>query len=589
LDRCDYRSRLVELVPGTVFAGHRIEQVAGRGGMGVVYKATHLALEITVALKVIAPEMAEDEDFRARFKRESRLAAQVEHPHLIPVRHAGEEDGQLYVTMRYVEGTDLRRMIAEQGRLEAGLVATVVSQVAEGLSAAHDAGLVHRDVKPANILVDRGDSGVCAYLTDFGLTRRQAGSDRLTRTGRWMGTIDYVAPEQIQGADVDGRTDVYSLGCVLFHALCGEVPYPRETEVAKMYAHLNEPPPSVAAYRPDLPRAIDPVIRHAMANDPAERYPTASELGSDLVEVLRAEATAPTMAPTAPPSPPPEPAETRPLETEAVPAPPGRRRRLGPVLALGGVLAAVAAAIALLAGGGDGGETPAPAPPDRAASAALVAFRSEADRICTGIERGVEQASAEVASPAEFLGERAAIVREGVGRLRQLDVPDAQSETFGRYVEARERFAGLLDDLGSAIESGDTAAQAEVQQQIDATVRRKMELGRRLGMDACGDVLPARDRRRVRALASGWLTGADRARTCSDAVTATFLDAEYDGDEGACAASPPLASKARFADLFGVAGVHATSTFETDAGTVQVDTDYEDGRWKVDGVKPTGA
>ena len=636
----------MELVPGAVFAGHRIEQVAGRGGMGVVYKATHLALEITVALKVIAPEMAEDEDFRARFKRESRLAARVEHPHLIPVRHAGEEEGRLYVTMRYIEGTDLRRMIAEEDELAPELVAEIIDQVAAGLGAAHAAGLVHRDVKPANILVERGSSGVCAYLTDFGLTRRQAGTERLTKTGQAMGTIDYVAPEQIQGEEVDARADVYSLGCVLYHALCGQVPYPRESEVAKIYAHLSEPRPSVTAYRPDLPPSVDPVIGNAMAIKRDERYASAAELAGAFREVIgpatptaapetlppAAPVTEPAAAPETEPraapkteaaaAPPTEPAPAAPTApaarapateaatTRATPSspPPGsprrpteRRRRLGPLLAAAGGLAALAAAIALLAGGGggDGGGENVAASDETAGerttadegggggdAAALAAFNADANAICTGIERNVEQASAAGLSPAEFLADRAQIVEDGVAQLRRLDPPTpALERQLDRYADTRQRFATLLRELQAALESGDTAAREEIQARIDATVKEKMELGERMSLDACADVLPATDQRQVRDLASRWLTGADPQRICTQEVTTTFLEANFGGDRAACAAASPVAPDASFAEQFGVEGVHATSTFRSSSGTILVDTDFEDGRWKIDGVK----
>jgi serine/threonine protein kinase len=262
-----------ELAPGSVFAGHRIESLAGRGGMGVVYRATHLALNRPVALKVIAPQLAADADFRARFEHESRIAASIDHRHVIPIYHAGEEDGQLFITMRYVEGTDLRELIQASGALAPQRAAAIVAQVAEALDAAHARGLVHRDVKPANVLIDPGDD---CFLTDFGLTKVAGEDGGPTKTGQWVGTIDYVAPEQIQGHPLDARADIYALGCVLYHALVGRIPYPRDSDVAKMFAHVNDGPPQLPA---GVPPALNEVVARAMAKMPSERYPSAGDLG----------------------------------------------------------------------------------------------------------------------------------------------------------------------------------------------------------------------------------------------------------------------------------------------------------------------
>ena len=232
-----------EFAPGDVFVDHRIEGLAGRGGMGVVYRATQLGLERTVALKVIAPVLAEEEDFRRRFVAESKAAASIEHPNVIPVYYAGERDGVLFIVMRYVDGPDLRALVRAEGRLDAERAAHIVAQVGGALDAAHRHGLVHRDVKPANVLLGEDDH---AYLTDFGLTKRAATTDGggLSRAGGWVGTLGYVAPEQIRGERIDARTDVYALGCVLVHALTGSAPYMRDTDEATLWAHLNAPPPS---------------------------------------------------------------------------------------------------------------------------------------------------------------------------------------------------------------------------------------------------------------------------------------------------------------------------------------------------------
>jgi serine/threonine protein kinase len=247
--------------------------------MGVVYRATQLALQRVVALKVIAPEFANDPAFRARFKRESLTAALIEHPNVIPVYDAREENGVLFLTMRYVAGTDLRETIAREGRLEPRRAARIVALIASALDAAHAAGLVHRDIKPANILLAYNGGEEQAFLTDFGLTKQTSSESGMTQTGMFVGTVDYVAPEQLQGGPVDARTDIYSLGCVLFQALTGTVPYPRENDLAKLYAHGSAPPPSVHAAAPDVNLAFDPVIVRAMAKDPNDRYLSAGDLG----------------------------------------------------------------------------------------------------------------------------------------------------------------------------------------------------------------------------------------------------------------------------------------------------------------------
>jgi hypothetical protein len=269
----------MDLASGTSFAGHRVEGVVGRGGMGVVYRATHLALDRIVALKVIREDFAEDEEFRERFRREAKLAASLEHPNVLPVMDAGEEGGVLYITMRFVAGTDLGGLIRDQGPVPPERVATIAREVGGALDAAHESGLIHRDVKPANILLDgRGGDGR-SYLTDFGLTRRQASGAALTGTGQMVGTLNYVAPEQIEGRDVDHRVDVYSLACVLFEALAGKPPYARDSEVATMYAHLQEPPPDLAEIRPATPGAVSDALLRGMAKDREERFGSAGELG----------------------------------------------------------------------------------------------------------------------------------------------------------------------------------------------------------------------------------------------------------------------------------------------------------------------
>src|SRR3954468_20355868 len=271
---------MAELAVGSTFADHIIRGVAGRGGMGVVYRAVHLALKREVALKVIASEFSADDEFRRRFQDEATAAASIQHPHVIPIYHAGEEDGLLFVTMRYVEGTDLARLLMTRGRLAPEAAGGVTAQIAAGLDAAHARGLVHRDVKPANVLLEGTSGEGAALLTDFGLTK-QLGRD-ITQIGQFVGTFDYAAPEQFLGDTVDARTDVYALGCVLYQALSGRVPYPAETDAAKMYAHMQKPPPAVSVLAEDVPEALSQVVRQAMSKDPRERFQSASELRAAL-------------------------------------------------------------------------------------------------------------------------------------------------------------------------------------------------------------------------------------------------------------------------------------------------------------------
>jgi serine/threonine-protein kinase len=319
---------LTELASGQGFAGYRIEGIAGQGGMSVVYRATQISLDRPVALKVIAPELAADEGFRARFQRESRVLASIDHPNVIPVYEAGEAEGRLFIAMRWVDGTDLRALLTAENGLDWVRAALIVAQVAEALDAAHGRGLVHRDVKPANILIERRRGAEHAYLTDFGIARTPD-SETLTRTGQWVGTLDYAAPEQIQGGRADARSDVYSLGCVLYQALTGSVPYPRDSDPAKLWAHIKDPPPVARKLRPQLSPEMDAVIARAMAKRPDRRFATAGALGRAALAAVESDA-----------------AETKPDGTAVTPAPKRRRLLYGAVAA--GVVAAAAVAGALL-------------------------------------------------------------------------------------------------------------------------------------------------------------------------------------------------------------------------------------------------
>ena len=272
---------MTEPVAGDLFAGHRIEALLGRGGMGVVFRAREESSGERVALKVVAPEIAEDPYFRARFQREMRLAAEFEHPNAVAVRGSGEWGGALWIAMRLVAGIDLEGLLAERTYVHPRHAAEICAQVASALDAAHARGFIHRDVKPGNVLLERSpDAAVHALLGDFGLSKHVASQSGLTRAGHWVGTVDYASPEQLDARETDAKTDIYALGAVLHEMLTGLVPYPRPTDVLVMSAHLSEPPPRVSDEAPTIvPAAFDAVVMRAMAKDPDERFRCAGDLG----------------------------------------------------------------------------------------------------------------------------------------------------------------------------------------------------------------------------------------------------------------------------------------------------------------------
>jgi serine/threonine protein kinase len=276
-----------QLAAGTTVAGYRIEALIGRGGMGAVYRAADERLGRKVALKVIAPELAQDERFRERFLRESQIAASLDHPHVIPIYQAGEEQGLLFLAMRYVEGTDLARLVAEEGALEPRRALDILSQIAEALDVAHEKGLVHRDVKPSNVLIASAAGREHCYLADFGLTKRTGSLSGVSVAGDIVGTLEYVAPEQITGEPLDERSDVYSLGCVLYECFTGQSPFPRATDVALLWAHVHEEPTPSSTLRPELPRELDAVLTRALAKEPGRRYRSAGELVAATRSALR--------------------------------------------------------------------------------------------------------------------------------------------------------------------------------------------------------------------------------------------------------------------------------------------------------------
>jgi YVTN family beta-propeller protein len=272
------------IAAGDVVAGYEIGVLLGRGGTGEVYRAVDVRLERPVALKLLTERLSDDEAFRERLLRESRIAASLDHPNVVPIYEAGEEGGRLFIAMRYVDGPDLGDVLRQEGVLAPERTVAIAEQIAEALDAAHGKGLVHRDVKPSNILLDQQGERDHAYLADFGLT--QSASDRGPTDGRLMGTVGYVAPEQIRGDPIDGRADVYALGCLLFEALTGTLPFTGASDVAVIYAHLQDDPSPASERRATLPAALDAVLARAMAKDPEDRQPTCRQLVDEVREAL---------------------------------------------------------------------------------------------------------------------------------------------------------------------------------------------------------------------------------------------------------------------------------------------------------------
>ncbi|HEX3734080.1 MAG TPA: protein kinase [Solirubrobacterales bacterium] len=516
-----------ELQDGDEFAGYRIERRLGRGGMGILYLAIEPGLDRRVALKLIVPEAAADEVFARRFAEESRIAASIEHPNVVPIYAAGEHEGVPYIAMRYVSGSDLSRRIAREGRLEPAAAAALIAQVGNGLDAIHAAGLVHRDVKPANVLLSGSEH---AYITDFGVARNVATESGLTQTGRFVGTLDYVAPEQISGAAVDARVDVYALGCLLFKLLTGEVPYPREGEAARLYAHLNDPPPAPSLYAPAVPMALDDVVIRAMSKAPEDRYPSAGDLGRAAVAALRGDAVAipeRTVATGA--------AATR--EAEAVPEPPTATRpsqpqspttatrRLEPgddrpkggsppgrrLLFAGGALAVAAVAvlaIVLSSGGGSdpgsaaatttqgktsqgGGEkknvkrqTPKPKP---LTEAELIA---KGDAVCAHSQEAFKEVrqrfpnGEEEPDPA-YSRELVGISTREVREFNDLTPPPSLEDEYKRYVQARERVHAYDEQALSAAQNGDAIAYARAREKRDVEEPERHAIATAIGFEVC--------------------------------------------------------------------------------------------------------
>ena len=447
-----------ELAVGEVFAGHRIEGIAGQGGMGVVYRATDLRLKRVVALKLIAARFAEDPNFRARFENESELAASIRHQNVITIYSAGEWEGLLYITMELVEGTDLKEVISYYGALDPAFTARIIAQVASALDAAHGRGLIHRDVKPANILLRQDGDQYHAYLTDFGLTKRgdDAGAAResgLTQAGSFVGTLDYIAPEQLKGDPVDRRTDVYSLGCVLYQALTGEVPYPRPSEPAKMFAHIGEPPPPLRKAAPQLSEEFEGVVQRGMAKDPNQRYQTAGELGQAALDAAGLREQVPAGAPTS----------RRPMIIAAVGA------------ALAAAAIAVVLALTLGGGGGDGPSGPTPN------------FAAKVDAICKDRKAQINAYATQIGEvqgnpqkSAELLGQLRDAVLGLVDQLSALTPPKDQEAGYKQYIADAKALADAVGQEQQEIERGDFAAAAQTGQRVQELGTKADEDGRKV-------------------------------------------------------------------------------------------------------------
>jgi hypothetical protein len=498
----------IELGEGDEFAGYRIERRLGRGGMGLLYLAIEPGLERRVALKLIAPEAAADEIFRKRFAEESKIAASIEHPNVVPIYAAGEEGDIPYIAMRYVAGSDLGRRIAGEGRLEPLEAAALTAQVGNGLDAIHAAGLVHRDVKPANVLLGGDDRAEPhAYITDFGVARNVATESGLTQTGRFVGTLDYVAPEQISGGEIDARVDVYALGCLLFKLLTGEVPFPKDGDAARLYAHLNDPPPAPSLFVPEAPMALDDVVIRAMSKLPGDRYPSAGDLGRAALAALSGErvdlpertvatgAAATSTSGTAPVAPT---AATSRLEPRGKRSSGGTGRRrlaLYGVLAVVAVIAAVAIALSSSGGGdaaGAGGESQSQGKPTGAAKPALSkgALIAKADGVCLASQRSFLTVSNEFPD-----GETTPIVdysRLLVGisgrAVRGFDalVPSRSvRRAFERYASAQRRVHAYDLEALRAAQRNDASAYLDARSKRDREKPERYQLARAVGLREC--------------------------------------------------------------------------------------------------------
>jgi serine/threonine protein kinase len=523
-----------ELSDGDEFAGYRIERRLGRGGMGILFLAIEPGLERRVALKLIAPEAAADDVFAQRFAEESKIAASIEHPNVVPIYAAGEVDGIPYIAMRYVAGSDLGVRIAREGRLDPDLAVALIAQIGNGLDAIHAAGLVHRDVKPANVLLSGDEGAEHAYITDFGVARNVATQSGLTQTGRFVGTLDYVAPEQISGGSVDARVDVYALGCLLYKLLTGQVPFPREGEAARLYAHLNDPPPNPSLYVPAVPMALDDVVVRAMSKQPGDRYPSAGDLGRAAEAALSgtavpipertvatgAAATVESQQVTEAPTEQTRPERTEPTRSDVGDIDPpiageksptaNPRRRLFAWAGGAAALVAIVVPIVVLASGGGGGagtgtaatttqEETAPKgetskeevkkkpKPSTLTAAQLI---TKGDEICADSQNTYTSYNGEfpnkkyetgVAYSSLLVGISSAAVR----RFNALEPPPPLRKKYEAYVSSQEEVAQWDREALEAAEAGDEAAERQAREDNWNTEDERQELAESVGFREC--------------------------------------------------------------------------------------------------------
>jgi YVTN family beta-propeller protein len=413
---------------GTQLAGYRIEALIGRGGMSVVYLAEDVRLKRKVALKLLSPDLAQSEKFRERFVRESELAASLDHPNIIPIFEAGESEGALYIAMRYVEGVDLGALIDREGRLEPDQTLRLLGQAAGALDAAHARGLIHRDVKPGNMLIAGGGTSggqEHLYLSDFGVTKRSTSDSGITGTGQFVGTLDYAAPEQFEGKALDPRTDVYSLGCVLYQCLTGSVPFQRDTQAALVYAHLMSVPPTATDARPELSEEMDRVVARALSKAPTDRYASAGEL----VDAAR-KALAPAAPVTAPPQ---------------VSGRPAGRRTAMLLAGVGAVVVVAAVLVGVLLGRGGGSRGgPSPSPP----TAGLEVLRG--DRVARISQAGSDASLAKILPlpSGASSGPKAVVVAEGaVWVANEADGTVSRIEPVDNTVSARIKVGSSPDAI----------------------------------------------------------------------------------------------------------------------------------------------
>ncbi len=516
-------AREIELSDGDEFAGYRVERRLGRGGMGILYLAIEPGLERRVALKLIAPEAASDEVFARRFAEESRIAASIEHPNVVPIYAAGEEAGVPYIAMRYVAGADLARRLIREGRLPPDVAVDLIAQIGNGLDAIHAAGLIHRDVKPANVLLSGDDGGDHAYITDFGVARNVATESGLTQTGRFVGTLDYVAPEQISGGEIDARVDVYALGCLLFKLLTGEVPFPKDGDAARLFAHLNDPPPAPSLYVPEVSMALDDIVIRALSKSPDERYPSAGDLGRAAQAALRGEhpaapertvatgaaatRTAETISTkageTSVSTPATEP--TRRLGDQTPPAtakPGGANRRWALIGGVAALAAALVAVVILLGGGGGSGsdtsgttaseathpakQSPKAKPKPKTLTKSELIHR--ADAICEASQNSYESVHSrelEESPDVAYATTLAGISQRAVLRFRKLVPPPNLEAAFKDYVKAQERV--MLNDRQAltAAEAAEAGAYLAARERRDAEAAERYDLARQIGLQVC--------------------------------------------------------------------------------------------------------